>query len=693
MQIGAKAKVHNKFQITVIDAATNTVKREVTAYNTVLNKMYKDLIDNSGIFGSILIGTGTGTITPESAQLINLVMSKGVVGKKLNFTNFDGTEFNITAKIIVEAGELVGETITEVGVGTGTGSYAYPETHAFLKDAEGNLIGITKSATEVLHIEATVYFNISLPNWVTNNVYPLTQERMGCSFDSVLSNWILKPGYYSLQLKTRGGSSNLIKEILSTEKNYNDRELTIRFKRYESSEGNNDFFPSFTVVREDTSTGLELNLKNKINGLQEIKDINLGVGDGIKKSFLLPNRDIKTDSLVVKTNGVAVSDFEVETKQDFSKETSYYVGVFSIYSNYNEYFMCYGGLELSNGDIALNVKSSNNNDYWNGQKILIMDRKKLIKKMIYFPDVIYAHLLYISEDFEYVCFIRSNNTIEHFRRVVEKGVENYVKEENKTIVLGYNFYKCRAPGHLDFVGHQNNKIYKCSYNESLKKYELREIPFSFDSATGASYINNLAISDDGTKIYTLYSAKLLMAEIPPESGETVFYQIADVENNTSFCYSTESITSVCPSYVFSASGGYITIRKEGHWNDAKTIQIPSSVTVNYVFPVASNVLVVVLNNHTKIIVEFDEANNITYENIPISDSEMLSKKIGNFFVNRVSTSMGKIGEYCSDKHIVHFTTPPPEGAVITASYDGLGITKTENWVIDVSLTISFSEGV
>lgn len=714
MQIGAKAKVHNKFEIKIIDAATNVVKREMTAYNTVLNQMYKDLIDNSKIFDSILIGTGTGTITPESAQLINLVMSKNVVGKKLNFTNFDGTEFNITAKIIVEAGELVGETITEVGVGTGTGSYANPETHAFLKDAEGNIIGITKSATEVLHIEATVYFNISLPEWVTdyvafsNNDFDNPSE--GAPFCTFLSDYVYNffgPTYsHKLQAGNRYYGGSFQKNIKNKVKDYENKKVTLNYTRFESGEVN-DFVPYFKINEENDARGLKLDLKKRNIATQTIADAEIGTGDGVTKDFVLPSRDIKTDSLIIKINGASTLGYELETKTDYSFCANEPLKVKREHYSSLKSSKVTGGYRISDEDVAITVSQND----WSGVKLAIMRNDGLIKKALFVKGVNSSfRLLYISDDFEDIVFYNSFNStydpskIVHFTKTVVDGEVSYVEDKDKRLIVGASIVmSAHNSRDIISVNTSNRKIMKYSYNDEQKKYEVIEIPYTLDSTASGVYEHSLALDDDGVNLYSIYNNQLVKAEIP-ESGSAVFTKIADVEKNSAFCVSTEPTTKYSSDLIFSVSEKILTIRRNGSWNVAKTIPISGS-EVSF-SQINQNVYEIRWKNPKEVMIaEFDDENNLTLEKIPpfkiagaLSYPAILPKRVGDFFVSDVAISSNNledkyIGGYCSDKHIVHFTTPPPQGAVITASYDSLGITKTENWIIDVSLEISFSEGV
>ena len=55
------AKVHNKFEIEVTDAATGKLKQSVTCYNIILNSFFTRLVNRSSKLGYIFLGTGTGT--------------------------------------------------------------------------------------------------------------------------------------------------------------------------------------------------------------------------------------------------------------------------------------------------------------------------------------------------------------------------------------------------------------------------------------------------------------------------------------------------------------------------------------------------------------------------------------------------------------------------------------------------------
>lgn len=676
MQANAQVKLHNKFKITVLDAETNEIKREATAYNIVLDRMYKDLIDSKFIIKKIQLGTGTGMITPASTQMINSVLTREMKNRKLNYTNYDGTEFNITGKIIIEAGELVGETITEVGVAS---DYNL-ETHAFLKDAEGGIIGIEKTATEVLHVEATVYFTLSFPNWITDYVCVNPQESGSIGgLISTLGRYILNSSSGQMRIIQPDWRSAQI------EKDYANKKLIFRFKRYESGDLN-DYISKFIANFEDKGR-LNLNLKERTEGLQQFRGVNIGIGDGQLRSFILPSRDIKKESLEVKVGGVPVSNYELKTKTDYTLGVSQFIGGQS-----NKNTEIKGGYLTQSKNFALTLTFS---EASSKLKIAIFDNRMVLKKMISFPDRDKSRntLLYCSDGAEYLVFSvktsGSNYEIEH--------VMNGKVEKEKTIsVNAHRFF--RASNSAEFWAYNynvGNKLYRYTYNEELKKYEANEMPFTIDPAAGASgTIYNLALNDEGAKFYALLSNKLLEAEIP-ESGNMVFQKIADVESGTYFGNSMESISTYSPYFVYSKSGNIVKMRRLSHPQDVKTLDIPNSSNLKFIVlnPNAININVSDSSfrpdNSALYTLDFGPDNTMLMD-FDAKKRDRFTKRIGDLCY---SESEGYYGKYDCEKHIINFSTPPAPGAVITANYDGLCITKTENWVVDVSLEIAFSEGV
>ena len=156
MKLEAKANIHNKFTIEVIDIVTKE-KQTYEAYNIVLDTMFSRLVNFQTFFVNIHFGTGTGTFAATRTALFTYLDTKAAT-----------TEYQTRAlptsvwrrKITLNPEEYVGQTITELGVAYGA-SAANIVTHAAPKDAEGNPISIgPKTDTQLINIYADIFFEL-----------------------------------------------------------------------------------------------------------------------------------------------------------------------------------------------------------------------------------------------------------------------------------------------------------------------------------------------------------------------------------------------------------------------------------------------------------------------------------------------------------------------------------------------------
>lgn len=173
MEIQANAKIHNRFDIEVRNVKTGEITQRGYAENIVLDNYFVTSAINKGpqghTIGSVIrVGDGIGTLDPSRTELFNLI------GSYATITSEDVTVFKnppevsyVTKKISILPSELIGKTITEVGIGDYI-LYSRIFTHALIKDSEGNPLTIgPKTAEEEIIIYRTVYADITLENGVT----------------------------------------------------------------------------------------------------------------------------------------------------------------------------------------------------------------------------------------------------------------------------------------------------------------------------------------------------------------------------------------------------------------------------------------------------------------------------------------------------------------------------------------------
>ena len=190
MKIKSNVGLHNEFRLERRKAIFNDdgtwspgeLVQEVFGYNLILNqgllrirdifttltssantaRVMRPISDTSinadrRFGGYIHVGSGSGTLGAERTTLFNSIGSY--------YTGFHEREISwaegwasYTQVYTIQPQELVGQNITEVGLGAFTN---FLSTHSLLEDSEGNPISIiNKSNTEVVVIYAKVYLQI-----------------------------------------------------------------------------------------------------------------------------------------------------------------------------------------------------------------------------------------------------------------------------------------------------------------------------------------------------------------------------------------------------------------------------------------------------------------------------------------------------------------------------------------------------
>lgn len=150
-----QARIHNRFDVEVIDAKSGTVKQKAIGHNTICDQMWDRFAAKSTWFNYIQYGTGGGTPSASDKALFSYAGHKGANGTSVAINRKECVA-SLTRSITLSETEAVGVTITEVGIAYSTGSSTLV-THAMLKDVNGNPISIAKSDTDILNIHATVY--------------------------------------------------------------------------------------------------------------------------------------------------------------------------------------------------------------------------------------------------------------------------------------------------------------------------------------------------------------------------------------------------------------------------------------------------------------------------------------------------------------------------------------------------------
>ena len=285
---------HNRFDIEVRDAKTGELKQKGQAENIVLDRMYERLCNFNSYFNYIHFGQGTGTLDPSR----NILFKE--LGYKLAETEETIKAFPVskwTRKITLNPEEYVGYTITEVGI---SDSSSYINTHALVKDVEGNPLSIDKTDTDVIVIYATVF--VELQN-KSENIYFTNLPN-----NNNLLNYLLggsSPSSY-IKLGKKWTKGNMLDDnIILSKSGTLSTDILNRKKivstRFGITEGNGPI-AEIAVFNAFNATLPEVGVFEKY----ALKDVNLGVGDSIKKQFVIPN--IRAENIIVKVDNVISTD-------------------------------------------------------------------------------------------------------------------------------------------------------------------------------------------------------------------------------------------------------------------------------------------------------------------------------------------------------------------------------------------------
>lgn len=292
-----KTNIHNRFRIKVI--RNNEVVQEGYAENIVTDRMYTRLMSFSPFFTQIHVGGGTGTLSPSRTTLFSPITYKAAADdEKVKAYPIS----SVTKKIEFGTTEQNGKTFTEVGISEST-TNGTVNTHALIKDAEGNPLSITKTDTDIITIYATIFFELVDDPSVDGRFNKIPTENNlinyvidGSTFTPSL--WLGDTGgYNSFNYISYFRSSHVLtrtSDSINRKNTYSTR-LDVGHANYDIGE-----IALHNVYRVD--------LENSVswNG-HTLSDVNIGVGDGVTTSFNILRYGIR--DFLVKIDGVETHDY------------------------------------------------------------------------------------------------------------------------------------------------------------------------------------------------------------------------------------------------------------------------------------------------------------------------------------------------------------------------------------------------
>lgn len=179
LNINGKVKLHNRFDIFIENVGDREKRQIAQAENIILTRLLSTALGltstSRGFFSYICFGTGTGELSAARTTLFSYLGAKAVVESPgADFSHFNDGYISRTCYCQILETENVGSVLTEVGVGTDSAAI---NTHAMLKDMNGNPVSITKTNVDIITIYATVYAYFSIPGYDSGHYRPLFDDE------------------------------------------------------------------------------------------------------------------------------------------------------------------------------------------------------------------------------------------------------------------------------------------------------------------------------------------------------------------------------------------------------------------------------------------------------------------------------------------------------------------------------------
>lgn len=316
MKIKQQASVHNRFDVKVIDALSGDIKQTAVGYNVILNTYFSNRLLGSPSSGSpliqIAVGNGSGTPAVTDTELFNQISRKEPITLE---TSYAYPTSYIVKQIKLEANELNGHTITEVGFmhtytgGLGGGTRYYrPTTHAMLQDSEGNPIAILKTDTDIVYINATFFVSYTPSGFGSNGIYPKPENNF-------LVRWLMgeSAGNHRIRFSRFPlESSSELEQNYTADKTYTFPNAGGDMETYQKdigvitfldTESNNQLIKHFGVA----GIGAFSFPNAEVFPDYPVNQLILGEGDGVTSQFNIKSPLIKSGSVRIYIDGEEMS--------------------------------------------------------------------------------------------------------------------------------------------------------------------------------------------------------------------------------------------------------------------------------------------------------------------------------------------------------------------------------------------------
>lgn len=316
MKVQAQVNLHNRFDVEVRDAVTGELKQEAKAFNMVLDAMWTRLCGGSSYFDYIQFGTGTGSLAPTRTGLFTYLNYKAAVNDTL-VKAIPNSSWK--RKIVLNPEEFVGAVLTEVGISYSSGSTLV--THAMLEDAEGNPISITKTATDIITIYATVFVTFG-PD--TDDLRLINMPAGNTLVNYLIGGSSAPTGTFSLGMG--GGACNVFAAGLESAAlgatssatwtaDTVNKKRTTGLMRFGTTVANGH--------AQEVGFANVFRMRLPASGVftgQNYTGVPIGTGDGVTRAFDLPSQNVRQNSIAMKLNGTTNANL---VKTPFTKEINF----------------------------------------------------------------------------------------------------------------------------------------------------------------------------------------------------------------------------------------------------------------------------------------------------------------------------------------------------------------------------------
>lgn len=675
MNFNASVKLHNKFEVYIKDIRTGKERLIGTAYNMVLSAMWTQIIsDRRSPFDYICYGRGTGELSPTRTSLFSQIAQVSSTRVEEVYSSDSGY---IKEKIELSPSTAVGETITEVGIR----GYNRLVTHALLKDAEGNPISFTKTDTDVVTIYATLYCRISVTSPLS---FSQSQVSYGAAYYILNSGYItstIKVGRNPMPLDADSINAAGISDASAASKSsnriaYDVTAATESYKvRFEIADAN--LFIKEIQVAETASIIVP---ESSIIGKVLYENVPLGTGDNAKTKFLIPSPYIETPLVDVKVNSVVASHtLERKPRVALSCGTNHGNGG-SGFSSYPSvvYPTPWGNKWIGNGEYKV--------QYGKVHRGYLRQYGSFSPSVGSIPDKPHYSSRSSSQPIflntEPVCVLPANVWIDYSTDQAKSILSRFGDITPSTGVMTsddlFLIYSDNSAGYVRLAKKAaDGKYYRVGTSQA-------------GASSRYTYQNNFITADGNHAILSGYNGLVIVSI--DTVNETITQEVYDSTYQIAVCeYNGKIYTFAAGNYkIYELVSGVFTLTYSGTYGNTMSLYGGGLVGDGLCLISDYNIA------NAKFLKLLPDGVEYYAPQSPLSHSVTSISNIitdgGPIFYCGIDRSARTF--YMDDSEVfVVLSTPPTDAEAVTASYKTEGIHKTDQFVLDVTFSVSYAEGV